>query len=84
MQTKTADQIAAQLVAFAGAGIKPDVVEARYRSAADDMRKVAAKAAASRSGKFRGYTAEHATRMAEQNDRLASEVPDAIRRLLSA
>ena len=84
MQNMTADQIAAKLVAFAGAGIKPDIVEARYRSGADDMRDVAAKAAASRSGKVRGYTAEHATRMAEQNDRLASEVPAAIRRLLAA
>lgn len=84
MQNLTAPQIAAQLVAFAGSGIKPEAVADRYAKGAEDMRHVAAKAAAARSGKFRGFTAERAAFMAEQNARLAVEVPAAIRQLLAA
>jgi hypothetical protein len=81
--SRTPDDIAAELIRFAGRGINADIVAATYESNAADSLEVAAKAAAHKTGKHRGYTQDHALELAALNRRNAVEVPAAIRRLLA-
>lgn len=78
MKTQTVETVAAQMVRM---GAHPEIVASRYRLAAADMRKVATKAASSRNGKHRGYTAEDALRLAEMQDDRAVTVPAEMQRI---
>lgn len=82
--SRTPEMIAGEMVRFAGRGIKPEIAAAMYAKSTDDMLEVAAKAAAHKTGKFRGYTQAHALELAALSKRNAVEVPAAIRRMLDA
>lgn len=76
--------IAATIVSTPGFRVESlAAVGAKYLANAARLRDVASKAAASKSGKFRGYTAEQAQGIAAMHDLYASEVPNAARRLMA-
>lgn len=72
------------LMRLTGGQAKPEVTAETYRINAANMRKTAAKAAASKTGKVRGITAADALAQAEKMDRLSVEVPNELRKLLAA
>lgn len=78
----------AEAAAFAfrltGGKTTPELVAAQYRSNAETMREYARKAAASKSGKYCHYTAEQATRHAEEAEARAESVAAELRKLLAA
>lgn len=76
-----ANQVAASMARMAGAIPCPHRIAAGYIATADDLRRVADKAAASKSGKHRGYTFATATVAAERMERMAVEVPAALREM---
>lgn len=59
-------------------GAKPEIVADTFRQQAATMRKYAAKATASRTGKYRGYTAPKALALAAEAERRAVAVPAAM------
>lgn len=61
-------------------GAKPELVAQSFRQSAATMEKYAEKARASRTGLYRGYTAEKAMAHAEEQARRAVSVPAAMAR----
>lgn len=63
-----------------GWGAKPEIVADTFRKQAATMREYADKAAASRNGKYRGFTADMAVALADEAERRAVSVPAAMAR----
>lgn len=82
IQPMTAAAIAKSLLKLAGPDINIDIVREGYLSAAADLRRVAEKAEASKSGKFRSFTPDHARRCADLQARMADEVPAELAKLI--
>lgn len=80
----TPSAVAASMVRMAGVIPCPHHIAAGYLATAADLRRVADKAAAAKSGKHRGYTFDTATVAAERMERMAIEVPAALREMAVA
>ena len=81
---KSPAEVAMFTYRLTGGKAKPETVAATFRSNAATMREYARKAAASKSGKFHGYTVERATESAEELERRAVSVPAELRKLQGA
>lgn len=78
-------ELAAGMVRFGGPDGRPpspEAVRAQYQKNAAQMRDVAARAAASKSGKCRGYTPEKASELAHLHESYSELVPAEMRRLV--
>lgn len=82
MQKFTPEQVAFITMRMTGGKAKPEIVAAGYLKSANDMREYAAKASASKSGKYRGYTRERALELAKDCDERAISVPSEIRKIM--
>lgn len=78
----TPAQVAAFTFRMAGDKADPEAVANRFRADAAEWRAIAAKAAASASGMFKGVTESQALHVASDLDSRAVSVPAELRKLL--
>lgn len=79
----TPRQCAEFTMRLTGGNPNPDITAKTYRANAETMRQYAAKAAAHKSGKYRGYTQADALELAAMGDERAISVPAEIRKLMA-
>ena len=84
MTLKTPEQVARIVIGMTRG--KPDLtaISSSYIKSAEEMREYADKAAAAKSGKYRGYTATRAHALAEQCERYAVSIPAAILAMMAS
>jgi hypothetical protein len=81
---KTPESVARFIYRLSLGKAKPEIVEADYLRQAAELLADIPKAEKAKGGKYRGYTAEHLRRLADQNSAYAKPVADELRRLIAA
>lgn len=82
-RTKSVEEVAAFTFRLTGGNAKPEIVAESFRRGAVQMREIAAKAAAAKSGKYRGLTQTQALELAAEQAARSVSVPAALRALIA-
>lgn len=84
IRKQTPAEVAAFTFRLTDGKVDPDITAESFRRGAREMREIAAKAAAAKSGKWRGMTEQEALDLAADQEARSVSVPAELRKLIAA